>query len=354
MTAEQELLRRLREALAAADLEVEDLIGEAWSEARDEVRDVLRRLMTQDLLRRATTAFEGADRQPTRGSPGYAAPPSSEPEDRPGSSGRTDEPAAAVDEPGAAATYLFGVAGSDIVVPADLPHLPGGGGVRTVVGGTLSAVVCDVDPAVFERLNEPGPETIELLAEAATAHDAVLAALAEEGPVLPLRLGTVVADDGVVEDLLVRNAAQLRAELERITGYAEWAVTVHVLAGADDPETGQARAAASGRDYLEQRRVALDARENRSELREELAASIHEELATHASGSRRVESRPLEEDTAPLLHGVYLVAHGSFPDFQATVEELRSRYRPAIIEVSGPWPPYHFTSVDLSGEPPTS
>jgi hypothetical protein len=358
MTAEQELLRRLREALAAADLEVDDLLAEAWDDARSEVGDALRRLFTQDLLRRAIAAVEGEGPAPESRAPtAERAPAAERRRGDPEPARRSPRPGSRDVTSGRGVTYLYGIGGDDLTLPdEDLPLLPGGGELRMVAHGSLRAVVCDVDAAVFEVLNDAGPETLELLAEAARAHDAALAALAEEGAILPLRLGTVVADDAAVGDLLSANERELRAELDRIAGFSEWAVTVHVVdvaAGSSD-EGGGPEAATSGRDYLEQRRVALEDRENRWELREELAAAIHEELAAFAAESLRVESRPLEDDTAPLLHSVHLVAHDVVSDFSTAVDGLRERYRPAIIDLSGPWPPYHFTAVDLSGEPPTS
>jgi hypothetical protein len=347
VTREQELLRDLQAVLKSADVDVSELVEGAWEDAQAAVRATLQRLMTQDLLARALATLE----DPTEHS---APPPTIGAEDAPdGPPARSvaDDAVPAVSTDTAprqgVSTYLFGVIGQDAHLPgSELPRLPGGGPLRLLPIGVAQALVCDVDPATFESLREPGPAGLDLLAAAAHAHDAVLARFVD-APVLPLPLGTVLPDDDAVTDLLARHADGLRAELDRLTGTAEWAVTVRTV---EEPAAEDTAAPASGRDYLEARRAARSQREGRWADQERLTAALHGPLAACAIAAEEVASRPLEEAAPPLLHGVYLVADDARDRFVSTVAYLRTEHPGTIIEVTGPWPPYHFAALDLTGD----
>jgi hypothetical protein len=351
MGAEGELLQRIQAALARADLEAEALVDEAWQAARAEVRAVLQRAFQHELLERVEDVVGGgttrpavADRPPDRSEP----PPAREGE--PTASTRAAAPVehgpTAVPSPTGSGTYVFGFTRTSVTLEDDLPRVPGGGPIRAVDRAGLRAVVCDADAEVLRTLEDLSPDDLDDLAAAAHAHDEVLARVAAQAPVVPLRLGTVLADDGVVADLLAANGEGLEAELDRFDGHAEWAVVVRIPDRQPDeavPETE----ADSGGDYLRRRQAALSAREGRWEARTRLADEVHERLSTFAVAADTVERRPLEQ-VPPALHGVYLLAWNRIGPFEDAVDEARSAHPEAIIEATGPWPAYHFTSVDLA------
>jgi hypothetical protein len=376
MTAERDLLSALQRALGLADVDVVELVEQAGADAREEVHATLKRLMVHDLLTRSLETIDGqvhrtAVRPPTEapqpdrvsreitpdvtdpalGVDAAVTPPTAQ--EVVGRDGSSRDPGIDLDGDAAGAmTYLFGIVSPDTRVPTDeLPALPGGGQLRFIDGPGCRALVCDVDPQLFEVLREPGPDGLDLLAAAAHAHDEILARFAA-GPVLPLGLGTALLDDAAVDQVLVEHASLLRDELERVGGHAEWAVTVRMfdVTMPPDPTTD---APESGRAYLERRRSVLDAREDRWELQDRMAAELHGPLAACAVDARRVESRPLEEAAPPLLHGVYLLDEASHSRFESTITYLRTEYPEAVVEVTGPWPPYHFVSLNLAvdGEP---
>jgi hypothetical protein len=397
MGAEGELLRRIQVALGRADLEADALVDEAWQAARSEVRAVLQRAFQHELLERVAHALDaGSPREASPGSaevPGPpaastppahhaqtpASPPPAEPAPaepapaadpapptepaRPVASAAPTEPApgaepipptaperVGADPAGPAsagrATYVFGFTRTSVTLEDDLPRVPGGGPIRAVDRAELRAVVCDADPDVLRSLEDLGPEDLDRLAAAAHAHDEVLARVAAQAPVVPLRLGTVLADDAVVRDLLAANGEALTAELGRVDGHAEWAVVVRIPDGgpADDRSETESD---SGGDYLRRRQASLSARETRWAARERLADEVHDRLSTFAVAAETIERRPLEQ-VPPALHGVYLLTWDQIGPFEDAVDEARRAHPEAIIEATGPWPAYHFTSVDLS------
>jgi hypothetical protein len=402
MSTERELLQRLRAVLRDAEVDVEDVVDAAWTSARAEVVEVVRRAMTLELLERVARELEvgapaggrvdGGPSGPDPGAGPHERPPHPEggpvstaaatagepsaptspqeradpgdrtPHVRPGADDATrpdaERPDGAHEAEASQArepvTYVFGITRSGLETrPDQLPRVPSGGSARTLDHAGLRAVVCDVDAMTYRALQEPGPDGLDVLAAAAHAHDEVLARLAAEGPVLPLRLGTMLPDDATVRVLLERHAVAMASELDRVEGHAEWAVIVH-LPEEDEREASQrARDEAdSGADYLRQRQAALAAKGVRWELRDRLASEIHDRLRVFAVASDTVTRRPLEVEEVgpPALHGVYLLAWEQIAPFEQAVEEARRAYPGTVIEATGPWPPYHFTSVDVSDD----
>jgi hypothetical protein len=394
MGAEGELLRRIQAALRRADLDDDALVEEAWQAARVEVHAVLQRAFQHELLSRVVEVVEAgpelaepvAPAEPTepagRAKQTRPAPADAGPDvdaERPVAAG--DDPATSAagpsraaasapsgDEPSPAAapsssadapapgsadatstggaTYVFGFTRTSVTLDHDLPRVPGGGPIRAVDQGSLRAVVCDADPEALRTLEDLGPDDLEHLAAAAHAHDEVLARVAAQAPVVPLRLGTVLADDALVRALLATNGDAVSAELARVDGHAEWAVVVRVPDRGpedDQPDT----AANTGGEYLRRRQASLSAREGRWEARERLADAVHDRLSRFAVAAETVERRPLEQ-VPPALHGVYLLTWDAIGPFEDAVDEARTAHPEAIIEATGPWPPYHFTSVDLT------
>lgn len=350
MTPEQELLDRVRRALAEADVDAGDLVATAYEQARDEVAGVLRRMIVQDLLARALGSLGG--QAPSAEGPSAEAPPAGAPPAGQTSAGQRPAGGPA---PGLAAevlTYVFGVTARDAAIDLrGLERLPGGGTVRVVAGDGVQALVCDVDPATFEVLRAPGPEGLDTLAAAALAHDAILAAIARETTVLPLQLGTAVPDDATVADLLRAHGTQLRGELDRLAGHAEWSVTVQLLEDDDRDGDEAARSASSGSDYLHRRSASLGRRSSRFEHRERLARHLHAQLAAVAEAAETVTSRPVDDVAPPLLHGIYLLADTQVAQLEEVVAALRAEHAEAVIEIGGPWPPYHFSAVELAAPP---
>jgi hypothetical protein len=365
VSGEDDLVDRLRRELREVDLATEELVRDSLAEARARVRDLLTTVLTDELLDQAL-ALLGQQRGPGRGTPPAArehrasdedaaamtARPSA-PEARPlggeGPSTTAGPPAVALEsEPPSQVTYLFGVTcdarAEDL---AELPSLPGGDPVRLVAADELQLLACDVDPDTLSRIGDANADDLDLLAAIATAHDGVLAAVASTRTVLPMRLGTAVADDDAARSVLRDDADAFRAELGRLAGHAEWAVTVRTFSGAraGPPAPRRASEPTDGRTYLQGRRDELTARERRRRAADDLAEAVHRRLAAHVSDARTIPPQARADATTPLLHGVYLVRHDDVDAFRGEVDGLAKELDRAVVELSGPLPPYHFVAL---------
>ena len=83
----------------------------------------------------------------------------------------------------------------------------------------------EADLAVFRELST---EVIEdgLLETLVREHDAVIRAVFEREPVLPLRFGTVVADTAAARQLLTERHQEVSTWLSRVACHREWGLRV--------------------------------------------------------------------------------------------------------------------------------
>jgi Gas vesicle synthesis protein GvpL/GvpF len=243
------------------------------------------------------------------------------------------------------------------VTDADIEELPDGAAVgvdgapvRRVVSGGLAAVVSSVDPTRFsEEALRRSLEDLQWLENTARAHHGVVAAVAQSGPVAPVRLATVYLDDDNVRALLDDNGPGFAAALDRIRGRTEWGVKAFAAptpapGGAEPPAADDAK---PGTSYLMRRR----AERNRAArgLQDAVAAAeaVHGELAAVAVASRRYapqDPRLSGHREEMVLNAAYLVDEAGAAALHRLIED---RDEPTLrLELTGPWAPYSFATLE--------
>ncbi|MGI8335896.1 GvpL/GvpF family gas vesicle protein [Actinomadura scrupuli] len=235
--------------------------------------------------------------------------------------------------------YVYGIVPADTRLPEGLTGT-GGGEVSLIREGEVAGVVSELLP-------EGGLGTREDL----LAHEGVVASLAEETTILPLRFGAVVTTaDAVAEEMLVPYHDWFAAVLTELTGrrqfsilgaYVEDAVLREVL--QEEPEVARLRekvrdlpedAAYYDRIRLGELIVqALD--DKRLADTEALVAA----LSPHADDVAARE--PAGEDMAADV--AFLVTDEQRPRFEQAVDELGDRWAGRIrLRMLGPLAPYDF------------
>lgn len=222
--------------------------------------------------------------------------------------------------------------------------------VRAVANAGLTAAVGTVS---LDEFGEEGLrrnlEDLDWLAAKARAHDAVIAAVARFGPVVPMRMATVYLDDQRVRDVLQARRDDFLNALRHVTARAELGVKAYAdpkaLAGPQDTGEGSAGAKMSGTAYLMRRRQALAASDDAFRIAAEHAQRIHARLLSHAVDGKRkpAADRSLSNrQDWTVLNGTYLVDNDDIDAFSALVAAV-DRDTPGIeLEITGPWPPYSF------------
>ncbi|MGR6923868.1 GvpL/GvpF family gas vesicle protein [[Actinomadura] parvosata] len=142
-------------------------------------------------------------------------------------------------------SYVYGIVPAGTKVPSDVQGLGDPAGkVRLIEHEDIAALVSDVN--VDQPLGRPG----DFL-----AHEGLLDAMADKGPVLPFRFGGVLAStEAVVEELLAPHHDDFKSALDQLQGYAEFVIkgryaeqTVLAEILAESPEAQSLREAIRGK-----------------------------------------------------------------------------------------------------------
>jgi Gas vesicle synthesis protein GvpL/GvpF len=204
--------------------------------------------------------------------------------------------------------YLYGITDRRPALPE---------GLRAVEVGSVAGVYAE---------REPEAPT----GEALWRHEAVVERLLEQGPVLPARYGTALADVGRLREELEGRAASFGRALDLVRGRVELGVRA---AWPDRP--GDPARATSGREYLavklEQQRAA-----------EQATGDVHEPLA------RLAVAATVEVGHLPCLSlaAAYLVDEDQVERFRSEADRLASDLDGVRLACTGPWPPYSFASEE--------
>ena len=211
---------------------------------------------------------------------------------------------------------------------------------RLVRSGMLAAAVCDV------------ADDAELSDEDAERYFNSLVGLLDRGPVLPVRFGTIAADDDAVSrDLLEAGEHELAERLEMLEGLVEVRLRIEVdaldearkLIGASDPRLQRWRTRAGSRSFDERIEVGREISETLGALRDELSDRVSDRLGALAVAHAQL--RP--EDVTELRHA-YLIRANQLSEFDDAVRLIRAELPPTCeVEYIGPLPPFEFTDIEL-------
>ena len=236
------------------------------------------------------------------------------------------------------------------------------GPVRAIRDGALVAFVSEVPEADFAEvpLNAHLAD-MEWLTPRAVRHQDVNAGLARIcDPLVPLSFGTVFTGDAGVTRMLRERAADIGPRFEALQGKAEWIMVVRrdkekALAALESGSEAlralraQVDAAPPGRAYLAAR--GLD-ETKRQELRATDAGAVGAAIESFERIGGRLFREPLVEDAGGGMLARFSVLAGR--EARAELERVAGSFgtdwlaRGYAIELSGPWPAYRFSTVDLS------
>jgi hypothetical protein len=257
--------------------------------------------------------------------------------------------------------YVYAIARAGSTAPTRLRGLDDAA-VRTVADGDLAAFVSDVAERDYaeEPLNAHIAD-MEWLTPRAVRHQEVNAALAAVcDPLVPLSFGTVFRDTARVTRMLSERSAELGARFDALRGRSEWIAVVRresarALAAVETESEplralrSEIEAAPPGRGYLLTRQ--LD-ETKRTELRASDAAAIVDATEAFERAQMRLFREPLVEDAGGGMLARFSVlarrdAGGSLDGISAAYAK-RWAARGYALELSGPWPAYRFSTVELS------
>ena len=222
--------------------------------------------------------------------------------------------------------------------------VPGAGSLRLLaIDREIWAAVADAPLEHFagDALQQEMQE-VEGISRHAFAHAAVIEFFFRRSTVIPLKLFTLFSSDDKVAAHVQSRLATLKRMFALLRGREEWGVRIF----AGEVEAGGARTPDSGRDYLQLKK----------RMHEQTATAPRETVRALDSALRslgRVAFKTRKEILAPSGRGKPYVAGASFL-VDAKRRSAWARHVAAVtasmnakghrLDVSGPWPPYHFVS----------
>ena len=207
--------------------------------------------------------------------------------------------------------------------------------VRAVSNAGLSAVV----GTVGDTSNGDRPLTrllvgLTAIETAGRAHHQVVASLAEDNPVLPVRLATVYPDDATIRRQLAERHTELAVMVESFRDTEEWGVKVYA-----DPY-GQPIGPVIPDDLPSLESLWLQA--------EACAEEISQALSDIAVATRHRPSpdpRYGADSGWMVLNGAYLLETERADEFTEIVASITAEHAALRADVTGPWPPYSFAET---------
>ena len=239
------------------------------------------------------------------------------------------------------AIYLYGITRTEgRALPPKAKGVDGIAAVERLSCGGFYCWLSRVNCTEFSQQLQQNMENLEWLAAASVAHHRVVGEIASGAEILPARFGTVFLNEKSLLQDVQRRKKSLIASFKRLSGTEEWGVKVFANVAA----SSEATKARSGKEYLQNKSAAMEARAAKKadpELDAFAAAlgkiSLDEVRGGKFSGSQRNLG----------FQASYLIRRNQREKFHAVLKEYARKWGDLHrIEYAGPWPPYSFVSSD--------
>src|SRR5580704_512040 len=196
----------------------------------------------------------------------------------------------------------------------------------------LAVIVSEHSPEDHARMTDAGQQPGQ---QSLKDHARVIAECFKHSTVLPFRFGTTFQDDDALRRSVRSNQRHFMANVERLRGKAE----MHLKVLVDDTCPGNsARDMTVGQQYLTSLRESAARQRERQSKARALSVQMHRMFLPLAEEitCKRMDSGKMLLDIAHLIDNKF-------------VERYQNKYSTATLELkdchmqlSGPWPPYHF------------
>ena len=229
---------------------------------------------------------------------------------------------------------------------ADLAEIEGldGSAVYAVPYQDISAAVSDI-----------GSHPLKLSNEVALNYESIIERIMEKYPLLPMRFGTLVKDEGEVGALLQKYYADFVNNLQHVQGTLEYGLK---LLWDVEQVKSQIRTLYKTENGKGFGRVNEDSPHHQYLLKKFKEHHVEDALMKHAESIIAQIHPPLQELSVCstfkkmitpkiILNAAYLVEREQQETFIHKVEELHEKERDVKFLLTGPWPPYNFTEISL-------
>jgi hypothetical protein len=179
--------------------------------------------------------------------------------------------------------------------------------------------------------------------ENALAHDAVVRSVLNETTPLPFRYGCVPTEPQLRSYIKSRREA-LQAKLAQVRDCIEMSVKIIWHMEQSDEETDSERGKQGpGASFLNEKRREILGGERRTHQAKEVGAWLHEQV----QGLVREEDVSLCPTEKLIVAAAHLVSREAVREYRDRLAVARKTRPELHFLVSGPWPPYTFSNIEL-------
>jgi hypothetical protein len=229
--------------------------------------------------------------------------------------------------------------------------------VELTCEGPIAAVTSRVglDQFAPERLQGKTAEDIQWLGKVAARHNEIICRAASSSAVLPLRLGTVFRSRDSLQAMLVRCRSTVAKFLEQLGNRQEWGVKLYLEKRRLEPMPGHASPLPphylgplrTGTAYLTQKKIQLDCRREARVSMHQTIQTVEQCLAGKAEHCCRIRNLPSDltgRTEEMVFNAAFLLPSSAQASWLETIHNVDRdvQSKGLVLEVSGPWPPYHF------------
>jgi hypothetical protein len=183
-------------------------------------------------------------------------------------------------------------------------------------------------------------ESAPVTRENVLTHDKVVRAILNETTPLPFRFGSVVTEQQL-DSYLNTHRPGLKAKLTQVRGCVE--MSVKIIWNTDQVEFKNSAGEGPGTRFLQEKRREILGGERRSEEAKQVASWLHEQFGTYV----RQEEISLCPTEKLIVAAAHLVGREQLTDYRDCLAEARKTRPELHFLVSGPWPPYTFSNIEL-------
>ncbi|HEY7419800.1 MAG TPA: GvpL/GvpF family gas vesicle protein [Ktedonobacteraceae bacterium] len=236
--------------------------------------------------------------------------------------------------------YIYAIVRRGAHIPPTLTGLADAP-LSTVAWQDLAAVISPI-----------GSTTLPTTPDSLLCHEAVVEALEQAGPTLPVRFGTILADVAAVTQAIAGKHEVLLADLVRVGDKVELGLTIlwDTPAGRSEAQAMQQTPTATaaparsmpgaGTRYLETRLAHYQRETAQHNQARAVITQMEQILGLYLLERRyRILSSPRFA-----VRAAYLVQPGHIQDIQHVVDNMREERPELRWLLSGPWPPYTFVT----------
>jgi hypothetical protein len=234
--------------------------------------------------------------------------------------------------------YLYGIVSTESAQKAAFAGIEGlqaGSKVECLKCGSLTAIISEFsDPAYSPYFIRNSMRDNEWLKGQVRHHAGVLSEANGLMTIVPLRFGTVFSSENGIQRFVEGQRGKLTQTLNRLQDKSEFGI--RVISDSSESSSNSS-----------------DPGLSESNWTKNVCDLIHGTLSKLASEAVENTLVPqiYSETSRVILNATYLVPVVGEKNFRSSITDIAKQLlsEGIRIEVSGPWPPYHFVDVDLGG-----